>query len=257
MENGEKLKLNLTQKTLDVIEYMSFEPNSLPLQAIAAGTGVTPATASRILTVLKNSGYVGQHNNKEYYLTYKLFMVTGRAMGRDRFIDDMLPYLNYFTMTTDCGMTLTTFLGGCCVNLISVGRYIKFRTPLVAPGTAHPCHCTAGGKVFLSCISESELDDWLSNNCLLPYTMKTIVDTAILREELRHTREKGFGTIVAEYDENLATLAIPVQYSCGRVVSTINFTTDIAGFDKINNLEFIERAKTTLAENSKKEWYHI
>ena len=236
---------------------MSFESRSIPLLEIAAGAGISPATASRIMTELKDSGYAGQLANKEYFLTYKLYMVAGRAVGRNRFVEDMLPYLNYFTMKYDCGMSLTTFLGGSCVNIISVSKNIRFRAPLVVPGTAHPCHCTASGKLFLSCLTDDELNDWFSKNPLLPYTEKTIIDAQLLREQLCQTRENGFAVVVGEYDENTAALAIPAQYSRGRVVSTLNFAAGIPKFDEINNPDFIAAVKETLAENNHKEWYNF
>ena len=212
------VKMNLTKKTMDVIEYMSVERRSLPLQLIANGVGVPAATAHRILTALKESGYVDQRDNKDYFLTYKMFTVSGRIMERDRFVEEMLPYLNYFAMTTECGMSLTAFSEDSCINLISVGKNMKFRAPLVVPGTAHPCHCTAAGKLFLASLSEEEFAGWLSRNKLFPFTQRTIIDVDVLREEIQKTRTRGYGIIRDEYSEGLSILAIPVRYSQGKVV---------------------------------------
>ncbi len=243
--------MNLTKKTTDVIEYMSLERRSLSLQMIATGVGVPAATAHRILSALKDSGYVEQKDNKDYCLTYKLFTVSGRIMERDRFIEEMLPYLNYFAMTTDCGMSLTAFSEDMCLNLLSVGKNVKFRAPLVVPGTAHPCHCTAGGKLFLAYLSEEDFNGWLTRNSLLPYTKDTIIDPDVLREEIRITRERGYGKMIGEYADDLAVLALPVQFSHGQLITSINFSVEINRFPQIDNPMFITKVKAMLAGNKK------
>lgn len=77
------------------------------------------------MCALKECVYVAQNENKEYMLTYKMFMIAGKIMERDRFIEEMLPYLDYFSMTTDCGMSLTSFTDDVCINLISVSKALK------------------------------------------------------------------------------------------------------------------------------------
>ncbi len=251
--NNKEQKVNLTTKTMDVIEYMSYEKRSLSLQMIASGVGIPAATAHRILTALKESGYAEQRGNKDYYLTYKMFTVAGRIMESDRLIEEMLPFLNYFAMTTDCGISLTAFSDDACINLLSVGKNVKFRAPLVVPGTAHPCHCTAAGKLFLAYLTEEELNGWLSRNHLLPYTKNTIIDADVLREEVRKTRECGYGTMYGELADDIAVLSLPLQYSHGRVITALNFSIECEHFSQINNLEFIGKVKSMLAGYSLKK----
>lgn len=232
---------------MDVIEFMSSEQYGLTLQSIASGVKLSPSTVYRILSALRESGYVEQSENRDYYLTYKLFTTVGRSMANDRFIERMLPILNYFARITDCGMSLTTIVDEKCVNLISVGIGLKFRTQLTVPGATHPCHCTAAGKLYLSSLTEEELTAWLSKNTLLPYTEHTIVDPDILRADIHATRERGYGIIVAEYNPGSATLSIPVQVNQGHIIHAINFAAPVSLFDQINNKDFINRARAVLA----------
>ena len=248
MEEKTAKKENLTVKTMAIIEYMSMECRRMPLQLIAEGVGVSSATAHRILTSLKEMGYVDQLENKDYYLTFKLLSTSGRIVERDRYMEQMLPYLNYFALTTPCGISLTAFSEDACINLMSVGKNIKFRSQLVVPGTAHPCHCTAAGKLFLAMMSDEELEGWLSRNRLLPFTDRTIIYPEKLREEIRRTRERGYGISDGEYAESIAILALPVPIVRGGQHTAINFSMNRSEFDQINNPEFIRSVKTMISE---------
>lgn len=244
-------KDNLTLKTMSILEFMSMECRSLPLQGIAAGVGVPEATAYRILSSLKSGGYVDQLENREYILTYKLLTMAGRVMEHDRFMEEMLPYLNYYALTTSCGVSLTAFSEDACINLMTLSKNIKFRSQLVVPGTAHPCHCTASGKLFLAMLPPDKLDGWFSRNKLLPYTHRTIIHEEQLREEIRRTKERGYGVIDGEYDDSLAVLAVPIPDNRGGSMTAINFSLNRNDFSQINNPEFVNSVKSMLSGRKK------
>ena len=242
---------SLTVKTMAIIDYLSAERQALPLQDIADGVGLPRATAFRILSSLRETGYVGQLENKNYYLTYKLLTTSGRLLTRDRFMEELLPYLNYFALTTPCGISLTAFWEDACINLMSISKNVKFRDQLVLPGTAHPCHCTAAGRLFLAQLSPDELDAWFERNKLLPYTSRTIIDPEKLRNEIRRTRERGYGVTDGEYSETLSVLAVPVPAGRGRPMTAVNFSIERSEFHTICNNEFVRSVKDMLQEKRK------
>lgn len=244
----DKSTSNLTKKTLDVIEYISAAPRSASLQEISRNVGLAPATTHRILSVLKDSGYVAQRDNKDYYPTYKMYVLSGKVMENDPYVSKVLPFLNYFVLKvgTDCGASLTTFCEDSCVNLISAGRDIRFRPKLVIPGAAHPCHCTAAGKLFLSCLSDEELEQWLSRNPLLPYTKNSLTDPEELKKELQRIRERGYATMYAELTDNEAVVSIPVHEKDGRIDFAVNFSVAVSRFSDINNPEFVQSVRDML-----------
>lgn len=243
-----KSSYNLTKKTLDVLEYVSAAHHSSSLQEIAQNVGLPPATTHRILTVLRESGYVEQRDNKDYYSTYKMYVLSGKVMENDPHVSKVLPFLNYFILKlgADCGASLTTFCEDACVNLISAGREMRFRTKLAIPGAAHPCHCTAAGKLFLSCLSEAELEQWLSRNALLPYTKYSLTDVDALKKELEKTRAQGYATMYAELTDNLAVISIPVHEKDGQIDLAVNFSIVTNRFSEINNPEFVQSVRDVL-----------
>lgn len=239
---------NLTQKTLDVIEFMCSRSRSVSLNEIAKGVDLPAATAHRILATLKENGYLDQRSNKDYFMTYKLYVLAGQMMENNTYVDRLLPFMNYcvLNLNQSSGVSLTAFCDDACVNLVSAGRELKFRTEMVVPGAAHDCHCTAAGKLFLSCLSEEELDAWLSRNILLPYTRFTVTDPDRLREDLKKIREQGYGTIDSEFADNLAVISIPIHEENGQIDLAINFSIESSRFDEINNIEFVQEVQELL-----------
>lgn len=241
---------NLTKKTLDVIEFMCSRSRSVSLNEIARNVDLPAATTYRILSTLKESGYLDQRSNKDYYMTCKLHVLAGRVMESNIYVQRLLPFMNYcvinFKQTS--GVSLTAFCDDACINLISTGRELKFRTKLVVPGAAHDCHCTAAGKLFLSSMSEEKLDAWFSRNILLPYTTHTITDPDQLREDLKKIRKQGYGTIDSEFSENFAVVAIPIHETDGQIDLSINFSIESAHFAEINNPEFVRTVQELLGK---------
>lgn len=144
------------QKIFSVIEYMSDMGRKLSIQEISAALDMSTATVHRILTGLKGLGYVEQHTNKQYYLTYKLYALSGDVINRDGAIDRIIPIMNYFSMRYGCEVGLTVFDGASIIHIISVGENISFGMQ-PTPGQVCPVYCTAAGKFHLAQMEQDAL----------------------------------------------------------------------------------------------------
>ena len=248
-----KPKINLAKKTMTVIEYMSQSKRGLSLKAIARGVGLPNATAHRIMSALIDMGYIEQDEDGEFYLTYRLLSVAGRVVERDGFLDRLLPILNYFNRTTECGISLTALTKDGVIALARVEGPKRFRGPLVVPGAVVPLYCSAVGKLHLSELPDEELEEYLERAVLLPYTENTITDAGRLREDILKTRRQGYGVINGEFTENESVLSIPAEQKNGRTINAINFCIHSSRFDEICNEAFIEKVKNVLKEYLNKE----
>ncbi len=251
--NEPKPKINLAKKTMTVIEYMSQSKRGLSLKAIARGVGLPNATAHRIMSALIDMGYIDQNEDGEFYLTYRLLNVAGKVVERDGFLDRVLPILNYFNLTTECGISLTALTKDGVISLARVEGPKRFRGPLVVPGAVVPLYCSAVGKLHLSELSEEELDEYLEKTVLLPYTENTITNVDRLKEEIAKTRVQGYGVIKGEFTDNESVLSIPAERKNGKTINAINFCTYSRRFDEICNKDFIENVENVLKEYLNKE----
>jgi len=91
-------------------------------------------------------------------------------------------------------------------------------------GAALDLHCTAVGKMLLSNLEESEVEQ-LIRECGLPQrTEKTITNTARLRKELATTRSRGYAIDNEEAERGGRCIAAPIRDGNGVILAAISIT---------------------------------
>lgn len=89
-------------------------------------------------------------------------------------------------------------------------------------GTAVPLHCTASGKMYLSSMQPSHLEQYLNAVKLDKQTAHTITSVTELGAELRTIQEQGYSTDNEEFMEDMVACAVPILDGRGRLVSTLS-----------------------------------
>lgn len=90
-------------------------------------------------------------------------------------------------------------------------------------GSRVPVYATAGGKMYLSSLSESRRDRIIQNTRLRRYTANTVLSHSALREELIATAARGYALDNEEYIEGMVAMAVPVCDQQGRLYATLSF----------------------------------
>lgn len=90
-------------------------------------------------------------------------------------------------------------------------------------GARVPFYCTAGGKLYLSTLSDTRLDSYLRNAALVRMTPNTITDPDALRTEIETIRKQGYGVDNEELLEGVIAFAMPLRDQFGRMPATISF----------------------------------
>lgn len=233
------------QRIFSVMEYLSDQDRKLSIQEISAALDMSTATVYRILTGLKSLGYVEQHTNKQYYLTYKLFALSGEVINRDGAVDRITPIMNYLSLRYECEVGLTAFDEAAIIHIISVGENISFRMQPV-PGQVCPAYCTASGKYYLAQMEDKALAEWIGKARLVPHTRNTIIDRDLLFQEIMCTRKQGYGVTVGELYDTLASIAIPIHNGEKTTVGTLNMNFSVERFQKLVCGQFIAEIQDIL-----------
>jgi IclR family acetate operon transcriptional repressor len=87
-------------------------------------------------------------------------------------------------------------------------------------GQRSPMHATSAGKVFLAYMPPDQLDVVLGED-LERYTLHTVVDPIVLREQLGLVRDRGFASTSEEHETGLAAIAAPIRSIDGGVVAAV------------------------------------
>ncbi len=240
-ENG-----TIINKAIAILEYLGNASHEISLQEIALSLNQSTATTHRILQNLKAEGYVHQLENKQYTLSYKVLALSGNIIRKNQYVTSLLPFMNYYASQKDCQVGFSVFYDNSIIHLVTVGKHIMYNDPYVLPGSVLPAYCTAAGKVFLSQLSEEELDQWTADCCLVPYTEHTVIDPDELKQQIHRTKEQGYGLVISELYEYVACISLPVFGKNNNVIGALNFSTLPDSFATINDKEFIEQVKGTI-----------
>lgn len=77
-------------------------------------------------------------------------------------------------------------------------------------GQRQPLHATAGGKVFLAALPDTELDEYLGRG-LAGFTEYTLTDPDAVRADLALVRERGWAYTGEELEIGLAAIGAPIR----------------------------------------------
>jgi DNA-binding IclR family transcriptional regulator len=89
-------------------------------------------------------------------------------------------------------------------------------------GTSVPLHCTASGKMYLSSLQPSHLEQYLNAAPLEKMTDQTITNPAKLTAALDVIQGQGFSTDNTEFMDGMVACAVPILDGRGRLVSTLS-----------------------------------
>lgn len=188
---------------------------------IAVELGVHKSTVSRLISVLESRGFVEQLADRgKYRLGFGIVRLAGAgAWQRDLASEasgicealalDLGETVNVAILTEDRAVNISQARGPAA---ISVHNWVGQITPL---------HATSSGKVLLAFAARGDLADLLGRD-LPRFTARTITDLDALVAELEDVRRRGFAMTVAEYEESLNAVAVPIRNHAGDVVAAIS-----------------------------------
>jgi IclR family transcriptional regulator, acetate operon repressor len=90
------------------------------------------------------------------------------------------------------------------------------------PGITVPLPCTAAGKLYLSYMSENEIEKLLERQPLKRYTDKTITQMPDLLRELKTIRKTRLSFDRGEYIQDTAAVAVPVENTEGELIAALS-----------------------------------
>ncbi|WP_343671384.1 IclR family transcriptional regulator domain-containing protein [Paraburkholderia heleia] len=210
-------------RSLQVICAFSAESSEMTLSQVAARTGLTRASARRILLSLVDLGYAEKEGN--------LFRL------RPRVLQIGYAYLSSLGVAHRGQYVLERLMedtGESCSICVLDGTDIVYVARAIMPGLASiaiaigarlPAHATAMGRVLLAGLPPDELDEYFQNAELKSFTSKTITSEAALRKVLKKTREQGYAYISGELDDTMESIAVPVTKAGGRVIAAMSLYT--------------------------------
>jgi IclR family KDG regulon transcriptional repressor len=222
MQGGRESSVRALEKALIVLEHLSKLEREIDLATLTNQLDMPKTTLLRLLKTLKKYNFVHQDERSRRYRLGWALIYLGRAANRVfdivEFIHPYLEKLSRFSRET-ANLVFLDRNHAVYVDQVVSDSVIR-GVPVV--GASLGLHCTAAGKVLLSCQSDEVIAEILSQIDLRPLTEKTITDPGRLGRELKRVREQGYAVDDEETEPGGRCVAAPVFDREGSLMGAVS-----------------------------------
>ena len=235
----------MVERALTVLDLLRTSKERLGVNEIAKRCELSPSTAFRILKTLEVSGWVFQLSDDRYIPGQKMSFVTEKNNLYVALSDVAGFVMKEYTAKCNQAMNLMVREGIHC-NIIQqsrTGRLVEYIPPLFSS-----LPFCAGGKVLLSELPVSLVEQIISSCEMVPLTSHTITSPEQFWQALRYVATRGYAFDDRESSENGSCIAVPVRDNEGTIIASLSFSGFVGVQDTDELLEYLP----ALQEASKK-----
>ena len=209
-------------RAMSLLKAFDDERREWGLAELAREVGLNKTTTFRLLTALESEGMVARRPFAETYtLGPEIVVLGGRALRANDLRTLAKPELEQMAAASGETATLEIISGEDHVLIIDevIGNHLVGSSQSL--GTRWPMVATSTGIAMLAHLPE----EWVAAVLARPLptlTPKTVTDTAVLHQELAHTRQRGYSFVQEWLEEGLIVVGAPLFNHDGQVVAAIS-----------------------------------
>ncbi|MEO1239309.1 MAG: IclR family transcriptional regulator [Pseudomonadota bacterium] len=221
---------NLEQKTqiptnlrlLLIIEEVARAGVPVSPAAIVDARGLPKPTVHRLLATAEEEGYLQRDvDGRSFGPGRRLRRLAGNTLSAERVRTERLMIMNALAeeVGETCNLAAPDRSGMVYLDRVETHWPFRIQFPV---GTQVPFHCTASGKMYLSSLRSDKLHritTWLD---LERHTEFTITKKETLLADLAQIRQRGYATDNEEFMLGMAAVAVPINDTAGRLLSTLS-----------------------------------
>jgi len=220
--NGDNVKSLL--KILPILECFSTVDRKLAVTEIVKRTGFPRATAHRIVSTLREIGFLDQDKERDHYrLGLKLFEFGSMVLANMDLHREAKPFVDALARLSGEAVNLTVFNGTHSVIINRSEPDYRERVNPITTLEAVPAHCSASGKAALA-FQEASIIERVISLGLPRFTSTTITDRAALLKELAKIRGTGYAIDNEEHQPGVRCVGAPIRGASGRVFAGLSVT---------------------------------
>ncbi len=210
------------ERGLLVLRCFDAEHPEQTLSEVAKRTGLTRATARRLLLTLSTLGYATT-DGRNFSLTPAVLNIGYAYLSSLNVQQIGQPFLESLSERVHESASISVLDGGEVVYVAWVPT-TRIMTIALGLGTRLPAYCTSMGRVLLAELPAEDIRARVGEH-LAPLTEHTITDIEALEAELARVRERGWALVDQELEMGLRSVAAPLRDSSGRTIASINVST--------------------------------
>lgn len=212
---------NTVDRTLSILEAVSHSEHGLTNSDISRRLKIPKSSASYILRVLENRGYLLRENGSgKYRLGLKLMGLTRDMLTHIDVREIAKPVMEEFVRRVNLSSHLAVLDNGRAVYVEKV-EALNFVKMDIWVGHRLPVHSTAIGKVLVSNMTPDEISGILNLRGMDKRTPKTIMTPAKYLKEIEKVKTFGFAIDNEENSSGVRCVAAPVFDAQGQIVAAL------------------------------------
>lgn len=208
------------ERGLAVINSFSSEHPGQTLSEVADQTGLTRATARRVLITLTELGYVDQRG-RSFSLTPKVLELGYSFLSSLRVVDVAQPSMERLVDQVQESSSMSVLDGSQIVYVARVPTK-RIMTIALALGSRLPAYPTSMGRVLLAGLSDEGLEEFIEQTAFEELTPYTVTDKERFRGLIQQCRDDGFALVDQELEEGVRSIAAPIKNRRGEVIAAMN-----------------------------------
>jgi IclR family pca regulon transcriptional regulator len=211
------------ERGLAVLRVFDTDHPRLTLSEVARLTGLTRATARRLLLTFERLGYM-RSDDRHFELTPTVLDLGYAYLSSVQLPAIAQPYMEALSEQVHESVSASVLDGH---EIIYVARVPTKRIMTIALslGSRLPAVSTSMGRVLLAGLCDEELDHFLASAALVARTERTIVDRDRLREVIEEVRRQGWALVDQELEDGVRSIGAPIRDRAGRTIAAINVST--------------------------------
>ena len=230
-------------KTMKVLLAFSVDETTLAFAELQARTGLPKGTLHRLLTDLVGARLLERVETK-YRLSRLVFELGMRASVERTLLEVALPFLEDLSERTQETVHLGVLEGEEVVYVAKLGGHRQATAPSSIGGRM-PLHATAVGKVLLASSGQEVIDRVLAGR-LRRCSARTIVNRAVLRQQLNDIVERGISFEYEESAPGIVCVAAPIHGQEGRVIAGVSVTGRKGRFQPSRHAQAVRSAAASI-----------
>jgi IclR family pca regulon transcriptional regulator len=210
-------------KGLAVLGSFDKQRPAMTLSQAAQATGVSRATARRILRTLTELGYVVQQG-RQFSLSSGILKLGFAYLATQNWIEQAAPLMRQLSEQFHESCSAAILEG---TEIVYVARIPASRIMSVAlaVGTRLPAFHTSLGRIQLGFLDDAELWRRLRSLRIEAYTPSTIIDVQALFDRVQEDHAQEFSIVDEELERGLRSIAVPIVDRNGQAIAALNLST--------------------------------
>lgn len=234
----DKSRIQSIGKMREILGCFSTVDRHLSLAEIGKRSGLPRPTAHRMLSALREIGFIEQDaRNGNYSLGIGLFELGSLALSNMDLLREAKPFMDRISRLAGESAHLGVF-NGYEVIVVEREEPTERHARALQPSEASPAYCTGVGKATLA-FQRPEIIERVITGGLKAYTNHTITAPDVLRRELATIRERGYALDDCEHEIWVRCVAAPIRNASGHVFAALSVT---GGADRMTDKKLSDLA---------------